>query len=69
MRTTDTDRIAVRGLEPRDLAALDALTEQRRAQLEPQGGAVSRNSVLLALLRGALAAAGAYELPGVEGAT
>jgi hypothetical protein len=67
-RTADIDRVVVRGLSARDLAALDAHTARRRAALAAEGGTTSRNAVCVALLRAALASVGAYELPGVPSA-
>lgn len=47
--------LVVKGLTAAEVAALDAITERRRAALAAQGGTTSRNAVVVALLREAIA--------------
>lgn len=63
--TVDTDRVTVRGLDARDLAALGAYVAKRGREVADLGATVTQNSVVRALLRAALTSAGAYDLPGV----
>ena len=47
--------LVVKGLTADEVAALDAITEKRRAALASQGGTTSRNAVVVSLLRDAIA--------------
>ncbi len=47
--------LVVKGLTADEVASLDAITERRRAALAAQGGTTSRNAVVVALLRDAIA--------------
>lgn len=61
-RAVDADRVTLRGLDAKDIAALDAYTAKRREELRDLGATISRNTVACALVRDALRRAGAYDL-------
>lgn len=63
-RPVDANILTVRGLLPRDVEALDAFAAKRAAEVyDTTGARLSRNAVVVSLLREALKGAGAYELP------
>lgn len=56
--------VVVKGLTAAEVAALDAITERRRAEAEAQGFTTSRNATILRALREFIAA---HAAPAPEG--
>ena len=48
---SDPHDLMVKGLTSSEVAALDAITDQRNAALRAQGASTSRNAVIVAALR------------------